>query len=424
MVSTTKYFHLLGLFSFAFLFGQPANVVAQQEQVLDLEILNRDGRIVVPFTLENNFIVVDIFLDNMLPLRFIVDTGAEHTVVLDKGLTDVLGVDYRREFDISGADMDTVLTAYLATGVTFRMANSLIAKNRSMLVLKENYFRFERITGTSIHGIIGGDFLGRFVVEFDYRNLKMTLHDPSKFKLRKKFQKLEADFVRNRAFLKIPLSVDGFTTAERRLLLDSGAGLFLLLYTADNDSTDLPLRVIPTQIANGLGGAIQGNVGRAKRVVVGDQDFGDVVTYFQNIPEHIDSMPRRPDVPRRDGIVGNALLKRFQVIIDYVRKVVYIHPTRRWKRPVDFDKSGLQVAAGGRNLHTFLVTDVLPGSPAHEAGLQVGDRIKRINGTPSDFLTLGGIFNKLEGKVGKRIKIVVKRPTGQFKFEFKLRDLI
>lgn len=425
MIKKTRTFCTVLLFLFtALLLRQSTSIQAQTDPRLDLEVLNKGGAIVVPFSLENNFIVVDIYLNNILPLRFIVDTGAEHTVVLDKKLTDFMGVDYRREFDISGADMDSILTAYLATGVTFRMANALIAYNRSMLVLKENYFHFERITGTNIHGIIGGDFLGRFVAEFDYRNQKMTLHPPSEFKVGKKFQKVDADFIRNRAFLNFPISVDGLTSTKRRLLLDSGAGLFLLLYTAKNDSSDLPQRVIPTQIANGLGGAIEGNIGRTKRVVVGEQDFGDVITYFQNIPESFDTTQRRPGVPIRDGLIGNELLKRFHLIVDYVKKAVYLRPVRSWKKPVKFDRSGLQVAAGGQNLRVFMVTDVLPGSPADEAGLRRGDRIKRLNGTPSEFLTLSGIFKKLEGKEGKRIRLVVKRATGAYKFEFHLRELI
>lgn len=400
-----------------------SNFYAQENDRLDLKYLSSKSSIVIPFELENDFIVVDVYLENIVPLRFIVDTGAEYSLVLDKDLVDLLDVSYRRKFDISGADMDSVLTAYLATGMNFRVANSMIAKNRSILVLKENYFKFERITGTNIHGILGGDFLSRFVVEFDYRSQRMFLHDPARHKVSKRYQRVKSTFARNRPFLRLPVSVDGNSTNERKLLLDTGAGLFLLLYTAENDSTDLPPRVIPTNIAEGLGGAIKGNVGRSKSVKIGKQEFGDVITYFQNSP-FLRGDERIGKNRIRDGIIGNTLLRRFNLIIDYVQREVYLRPTRKWKKPVKYDRSGLQVAAGGRGLRTFLITDVLPGSPADEAGLKIGDRIKKLNGNPASILTLGGIFNRLEGKAGKRIRITVKRLDKTLGFEFRLRDLI
>lgn len=396
----------------------PPEVSAQR---LDLKVLGNARRIELPFDLENDFIVISVLLNNAFPLRFIVDTGAENTVILDKTVTDILDINYRRTFEIRGSDVETVLVAYLATGVNLRLANRLLARNRSVLVLEENYINFERITGTNINGILGADFLSRFVVEIDFKKQVIVLHDPGKFKPRRKHIAVPADFIRNRPYLQLPVGVTTNTPTARRLLLDSGAGLSLLMHTfPDTNRVDLPEQTIPAYIASGLGGTLEGSVGRSRVLELANRQLTNVVTYFQEI-----DTANADFLNRREGILGNRVLKRFNVVIDYVRQEVYFRPEGRiWKRKFRYDRSGISVIAGGKALRKYSVSSVVPGSPADRAGVRVRDRIRAVNGVPIGLLTLEGIIKKLEGKVGRKIRLRVYRAGRIEEFEFRLEDLI
>jgi predicted metalloprotease with PDZ domain len=144
------------------------------------------------------------------------------------------------------------------------------------------------------------------------------------------------------------------------------------------------------------------------------------VTYFQ--PLDTAGMTFLND---REGIVGNRILKRFNVTIDYIRDKVYFKPEGGyWKRRFRFDRSGMSIIAGGQNLRTYNVANIVPGSPADEAGIQVGDRIVAMNGTSVSFIGLGALIRKLEGKVGKKIKIRYERDGKYNIVEFRLRSLI
>lgn len=401
-----------------FLLTIPLTTEAQRS---DLKILGRYKLIELPFELENDFIVISVLLDNVLPLRFIVDTGAENTVLLEKEVSDMLDVKYRRTFQIRGADVENELTAYLATGIDLRIADRLLARNRSMLVLEENYFDFERITGTNIQGILGADFLMRFTVEFDFRRNMMILHEPIKYKPSKKHVEVPTDFVRNRAYLKVPIGVNSVESTPRRLLLDSGAGLSLLMHTfGDSTNADLPVQKVPAYIANGLGGSLEGSVGRSRRLQLGGKELGGVVTYFQPLDTvGLDFLNER------EGIMGNRMLRRFNVAIDYTGKKVYFRPEgRRWKDKFQFDRSGMAIIAGGPNLRTYTIASIVPDSPADNVGIKVGDRIVGVNGKSVGFMTLAGIIRKLEGKVGKKIKIRFERDGEYTIVEFRLKDLI
>ena len=396
-----------------------------------MRVTGKAHRIAVPFALENDFVVVNVLLNGEVPLRFIVDTGAEHTVLLDKIITDQLKIDYRRRFEIRGADVDSLLVAYLATGISMRVGPNLLARDRNVLVLEENYFQFEQVTGTDIHGILGADFLMRFVVEFDWKRRELILHAPNHFKLRRGFREAEADFIRNRPYLHLPVGVRGRSTTERRVLLDTGAGLPLLLHTfADSlelpdsmlmDGTvDLPAQIVPTHIANGLGGRLRGSVGRTKKLLVSDVPISDVVTYFQEI-----DTAAIAELNNREGIIGTRLLNKFHLIVDYTRRKVYVRPYRRVLREgFSYDRSGLSVTAGGNNLRTFTVGNVLPQSPAARADIRVGDRIWRLNGVSHRFITLGSIVRRLENKAGTRVRIRVERQGRYYDKELILEDII
>ncbi|SER19682.1 aspartyl protease family protein [Neolewinella agarilytica] len=392
-------------------------------QRLDLKRLGKGKTIQLPFELVNDFIVINVLLDNVMPLRFIVDTGAENTVLLEKEISDLLQVNYQRTFNIRGADVNAELTAYLATGVDLRLADALLARNRSMLVLEENYFNFQRIIGSNIQGILGADFLMRFVVEIDYRKGYITLHEPRSYKPGPRHVEVPAGFIRNRAYLNLPIAVSANEVSPRKLLLDSGAGLTLLIHTfgdSTSTATDLPALTVPTYIGNGLGGSLEGSVGRSRAVRLAGRELNGVVTYFQ--PLDTAGMAFLND---REGIVGNRILKRFNVVIDYIRNKVYFKPEGGyWKRRFRFDRSGMSIIAGGQNLRTYNVANIVPGSPADEAGIRVGDRIVAMNGTSVSFIGLGTLIRKLEGKVGKKIKIRYERDGKYNIVEFRLRSLI
>lgn len=405
---------LLGLL-FAFCSG---SLLGQRP---DLKILGKYKRIELPFVIENDFMVISILLDNVLPLRFIIDTGAENTILLEKEITDMLNITYRRTFQVRGADVENSMTAYLATGVDLRIANRLLARNRSMLVLEENYFDFERITGTSIQGILGADFLMRFTVEFDFRRNLMILHEPAKYSPSNKHVQVPSVFIRNRAYLELPIGVSSMQSTVRRLLLDSGAGLTLLMHTyGDSSETDLPLQKVPAYIASGLGGSLEGSVGRSRKIELAGKELSGVVTYFQ--PLDTVGLEFLND---REGIIGNRILKRFNVAIDYTGQRVYFRPEgRKWKEKFQFDRSGLSLVAGGPNLRTYTVANLVPNSPAANAGIQLGDRIVAVNNTSVGFLTLSGILRRLVGKPGKKVKIRYERDGEYTIVEFKLKDLI
>lgn len=410
-----KSFKLLLLISFIS-WGFSAPVQCQ-----DLEIAGHKSRIDLPFRYENGFIVVPVVFEHWFPLNFIFDTGAEHTILSRREITDLLQLEYRRRFTLIGSDLSREFYAYLVSGIDLQ-AGAILARNRSILVLEEDYLRFEDYTGVKIHGILGADFFRRFIVKIDYRRRVISLYDPSSYSSPgAAYVQVAAEFKKSKPYLYPEVVLRQGDTSTLKFLLDTGAALPLLINTDSDPGLVLPERVIPSNLGAGLGGFLKGYKGRVPVLRMLPFEFSSVVTSYQErYLDQIDST----SLDQRNGIIGNEILRRFTVILDYIKEDVYLQPNKDYDDEFKVDRSGMLIIAFGPALRDYLIYSVLEGTPAEEAGLQTGDEILRINGVPVAFLSLSGIIRRLQKAPGKRIRIVVKRGDERIKTSFELRDLI
>ena len=376
-------------------------------------------KIEIPFEIRNNFIVVNIVFNKKIPLNFIFDTGAEHTILTKKIYSQLLGLKYDRSIEFIGADLKTVLTAYVARNVHIKLGD-VVAPTQDLLILAEDYIRIDELVGTEIQGILGVDLFKSFTLEINYKKRILTFHNPKKFKSPKgNWAEFPLSIEKGKPYLNVNVFFNQ-KKVDLKLLLDTGASLALLLHTNTHPNLDLPEKYIPGSLGNGLGGSLEGFIARLERLEFGEFYFENLITNFQDLPPDLDSI----NIVARNGLLGNTLLMRFGVIIDYQNSKVYFSPNRKYNRSLGFDKSGLQLIASGKNLKTMLVHFVIPNSPAEKAGLKKGDTIINVNRMPVSFLSLREVTSKLQKRTNKKTRIIVMRNGQKMKYRFRLEELL
>lgn len=374
-----------------------------------------------PFDYVNNFIVVTVTLNGTIPLKMIFDTGAEHTVLCQRELTDLLGIRYDREFRLLGADMKTELIAYLARKVRLDAMNvPLTAPDEDILVLQEDYFRFESYAGIDIHGILAASALSRYVIRINYLQKTITVSEHAiSSPQRAGYTQIPAELYRKKLYIRASLGFDADSLPHAKLLLDTGAALPLLLISSDS-TMKLPQSVLPGQIGMGLGGDLQGYIGRVRDVSIGEYRQLGVVSYFQTA----DSMLNTSFLNGRAGIIGNVVLSRFQLMLDYQNSAVWLKPSGNFRKKYVYDRSGIVLLASGPSLNEFVVQSVMDNSPASEAGILPGDQIVQTGLAPARMMRLQDILKILQKKPGKKIRLLILRHGVKIRKTLVLRNLI
>ena len=88
-------------------------------------------------------------------------------------------------------------------------------------------------------------------------------------------------------------------------------------------------------------------------------------------------------------MIGVEFLRRFKVFFDYGRGRMILEPNSRYAEPSRFDASGLRVHRVANLPDAVRIYQVLPETPAAEAGLQETDLIVAVDDTPVQRMSPG-----------------------------------
>ncbi len=283
----------------------------------------------------------------------------------------------------------------------------------SLTVQVSDYDILSSVYGEKIDGILGYTFFSRYLVFVNYDSSKMDVYTKGPVKYPR------GGFLLHPRLYGLPMlegRVEDARDIRSRFYFDTGAGL-CLLFSSDFTSDSAifgPKRKKPfhTQGA-GLGGKTDMQLTTLKTFSLGPFHFRQIPTYIFKDAYDVTSYPQL------GGLIGNDLLRRFNLIVNYARSEIYILPNGNYHTPFDYSYSGLSIAlVDGR----VLVTDVMPESPAEKAGLHEGDMILEVDG--DDRQNVQNYQNMLR-TIGPKVKLLIRRTNGETaKVEVKIDSIL
>ncbi len=274
-----------------------------------------------------------------------------------------------------------------------------------------NYELLSSVYGVRIDGIIGFSFLKRYIVKVDFEHYVIEVHSPGYIKYPK------GGYLLHAGFNSLPyhsVTIEGNATINGKFILDTGAGL-CVLFSQDFVDDSLPLnkkyKIFATQ-TEGIGGKKEMGLTIAQSVRFGPYRFKKVPAYIFNDEYNVTSYPFF------DGVIGNDLMRRFNIIINYPDQIFYFKPNIHFGDFFDYSYTGLGIYDIDGDVK---IIDIIPNSPGDKAGLKENDIILAIDNNISKNIQT---YKTLLQNANSVVKLLILRNNQPLEINLKIKNIL
>lgn len=376
------------------------------------------NRMILPFGNFDNIVIIESVINDSIPVRLILDSGVEGVIITDMNIAGIFSNRCIRDFRVTAPGTIELLEACITSPVLIRVGNLLPAVS-NLILLKEDYFSLEDYIGTEVHGLIGMEKFRNMVVTTDYDRNTVTFERPSRYKVPSGAEVIPISINRGKPYMNARVELDNGRILDLWLLIDSGANHPLLL-EYDSLPGYRPARSVEASIGKGLAGNMKGEFARTGWLMLGNFRLDNLICSFTD-----SYLPDNTTIQvNRHGTLGSGALSRFRVTFDYTRERMILKKGLGFRRPFEYNMSGITFRSMGPMFNIFEVSDIIPGSPADLAGIRTGDILISVNQTFALGMTLGELNRKLSSGEGVKVHLTMARSGEMIDFRFRLKRLI
>lgn len=364
-----------------------------------------DGAVAFSYSTHLYFNVV---LRDSIPARMVFDTG-NTSILLDEAF-------YKKHFAHLGS-----LRKAMAAGA----GNAMQAVNLDMSGWKYSVGKhsqteqravvmdLRKILGDGVDGMFGMAFMRGRKVAFNYTDEYMLIL-PQEEQAPEGYTCIKCKWLDNnqtRMLMPIKVNITDDVSFDGNFMVDMGASTGMLinsnLAAKLNLKSALPNAKKMVYDVAGVGGSATDYIFRAKRMAIAGSEVNDIRTsYSANTQGSLADN-------RYDGIIGNALLERFDVIFDFIKCEIWLRPNKNTDKAAKYH-SGIVLTP---KKDCWIVNGLVEGGNAEKAGLKRGDVVLTINGLSPEKIDSKTL--RAMGESADAWKITVKRgnTTSEITFE-------
>lgn len=365
----------------------------------------------IPFELVDHVIIIQAKVNGSKKLNFIFDTGNGVTII-NTETADEMGLRHNKEVEIMGAGSKRFIP--IIEDCSLELPNVRID---SIELIKIPLTKYELLLGMEIDGILGYAFLKDYIVRVDYDAQTIDIID--KITAENSYSK-SYDIIMsfNAPVLVASVKFKNGKVLKGNFMLDSGFNGTVAISAPYHEGQDVTSLIGKHFYARSYGtlGKNHAFVGRAESFEMGDFKFENVPISLSKAEGGILATDRYV------GLIGNEILRRFNVAYDYNNLKIYLEPNNTFNNDFNVSGSGVSVRMNVLN-KKILINNVYDNTPGAKAGLKRDDEIIEINGLDVKEYSFMEV-KKLLRENGKTIEIAIRRDAKVQEFVIKLEEII
>jgi C-terminal processing protease CtpA/Prc len=136
---------------------------------------------------------------------------------------------------------------------------------------------------------------------------------------------------------------------------------------------------------------------------------------FRRVPTNIlDDEFNAISYPFLGGLIGNDILRRFNMILNYQEKEIHLKPNSHFRDEFDYSYTGMNLYFENG---VVVADDVIEGSPADKGGVKKGDIVMSVNANFSNNVVK---YRNLMQHVGQKVTMLVLRDDNPILLSFRV----
>lgn len=321
------------------------------------------------FILYGGHIIVKASVNGSKPINFVFDTGAQ-AAVIDKGIAKKINLSSDSEVRTMGAEGKTISMPI--------SLNNTVSING--LKFSPSSFMFRDLDRPKERGLIFLGVLGRsqfsdYITEIDYAEKKLRFYDKNSYKYTGKGSTIALNMQIGIPSINVTLTSSDGKIIKGEALIDTGASMAANINTPTVKKYKMIEKSKKTLTREFIGsnGSFKIQQARINSIQIGKH-------ILNNVPVSLSTLESGPlSFPNYVGIIGNHIMKRFKVILDYGNDRMILEPNKYFNSDFPINSSGLvyRFSSPLKN-NGIKITTVHKNSPASEIGIKKGDILLKI----------------------------------------------
>jgi len=286
----------------------------------------------IPFEFNGKHLFIKVKTGQRDSLRFIFDTGSTG-ISIDSTAAKNAGLDLssKKAVNVNGSGG---AKGYMMALHQNLQLNSVELKDVNLVLV--NFSSLSASVGSRLDGIIGYDILKKYVTQLDFEHKKILLYDRIPSADTTGYTGIPFEFSKNILIPRFPISITlaNGESFKGKVMFDTGNAFTLIVSTPFAKYHNFNSKLGETSFAGGIGANA---VTKDQLATINAMSFNGFQFGKMGIRLTVNEAAEARDGYL--GILGIEVIKRFNVILDYANKKIYLKPNAAYNSEFKLEKA-------------------------------------------------------------------------------------